>query len=100
MNIKTEKLKKTFIVILAIIVAFLVIYALFINKARFGDPVIIKYSQIKIDEYNDIDDIIDEYSNDKNKDKFISEVKRVNNLSSLSDESVYGKILYIPLIKN
>ena len=100
MGIKIEKLKKVFIVILSILVAFLVIYALYANKSRFYKPEIVMYSQITIDETNDINDVISAYSDKNNKDKFISEVKKVNNLSSLSNESVYGKTLYIPVIKN
>ena len=100
MGIKIEKLKKVFIVILTILVALLVICALYTNKSRFYNPEIVMYSQITIGETNDINDVISAYSDKNNKDKFISEVKKVNNLSSLSNESVYGKTLYIPLIKN
>lgn len=100
MGIKIEKLKKVFIVILTIIVALLIIYALYVNKSRFYNPEIVMYSQITIDETNDINDVISEYSDTKNKDKFISEIKKVNNLNNLSNESVYGKTLYIPVIKN
>jgi len=100
MGIKIEKLKKVFIVILTIIVALLIIYALYANKSRFYNPEIVMYSQITIDETNDINDVISKYSDTKNKDKFISEVKKVNNLSNLSNELVYGKTLYIPVIKN
>ncbi len=78
----------------------LVIYALYTNKSRFYNLETVKYSQITIDETNDINDVISTYSDKNNKDKFISEVKKVNNLSSLSNESVYGKTLYIPVIKN
>jgi hypothetical protein len=100
MSIKIEKLKKAFIVILTVVVAILVIYALYTNKSEFYNSEIIKYSQIKIDETNDINDVISTYSDKNNKDKFISEVKKVNNLNSLTNESVYGKTIYIPLIKN
>lgn len=100
MGIKIEKLKKVFIVILTILVVLLVIYALYTNKSRFYNPEIVMYSQITINENNGINDVISTYSDKNNKDKFISEVKKVNNLSSLSNESVYGKTLYIPVIKN
>jgi hypothetical protein len=100
MGIKIEKIKKVFIVILTVLIAMLVIYALYANKSRFYNPEIVMYSQITIDETNDINDVITEYSDKYNKDKFISEVKKVNNLSNLNNESVYGKTLYIPVIKN
>ena len=100
MGIKIEKIKKVFIVMLTVLIAMLVIYALYTNKSRFYNPETVKYSQITIDETNDINDVISTYSDKNNKDKFISEFKKVNNLSSLSNESVYGKTLYIPVIKN
>jgi hypothetical protein len=100
MGVKIEKIKKVSIVILTVIIAMLVIYALYANKSGFYNPETVKYSQVTIDETSDINDIISEYSDKNNKDKFISEVKKVNNLSSLSNESVYGKTLYIPVIKN
>jgi len=100
MNIKIEKLKKFFITILIVLVTFLVMYALYENKSKFYNAEIVMYSQITIDDTNDINDIISSYSDDNNKDRFISEVKKVNNLSNLNNESIYGKTLYIPLIKN
>ena len=99
MGIKIEKIKKVFIVILTVLIAMLVIYSLYANKSRFYKPETVRYSQITIDETNDINDVISAYSDKYNKDKFISEVKKVNSLSSLSNESVYGKTLYIPVIK-
>ncbi|MCL5073392.1 MAG: hypothetical protein M1308_21250 [Actinobacteria bacterium] len=100
MHTKIGKLKKISIIILTILVSLLVIYALYVSKSRFYNPEIVMYSQITIDETNDINDVISKYSDRITKDRFISEVKKVNNLSSLNNESVYGKTLYIPLIKN
>src|SRR4030042_2013900 len=100
MGIRIEKIKKIFILTLTFIIAMLVIYALYANRSRFYNPETVKYSQVTIDETNDINDVISLYTDKNNKDKFISEVKKVNNLSNLSNESVYGKTLYIPVIKN
>ncbi|MCL5072107.1 MAG: hypothetical protein M1308_14640 [Actinobacteria bacterium] len=100
MYIKIEKLKRVFLTILTILVSLLVIYALYASRSKFYKPEIIMYSQITINEANDINEVISKYSDKINKDRFISEVKKVNNLSNLNNESVYGKTLYIPLIKN
>jgi len=100
MNIKVEKIKKIFTLVLAVFVALLVIYALYANKSRFYNPETVKYSRIKIDESIDINDVISRYSDNSTKGKFISEVKKVNNLGNLNNESVYGKTLYIPIIEN
>jgi len=97
MDVKILKMKKIFIIILTIIVGLLVIYALYSNKNRFYNPEVVKYSQITIDETTNLDEIISEYSKGENKEKFISEIKKVNNLNNLDDESIYGKTLYIPL---
>jgi hypothetical protein len=94
------KIKKFFTIILAIIVSFLVIIAVYTNKSRFYNSETLKYSTVTIDDTTDINDIIDNYSSHNNRDKLISEIKKVNDLSCLSDEEVYGKTIYIPLINN
>jgi len=100
MNAIPGKIIKVFTIMLAVIVTVLVIYALYSNKSRFYNPETVKYSRITIDEKNDINTIISSIDDSRKKDKFISEVKKVNNLNSLSNESVYGKTLLIPVIKN
>jgi len=97
MDVKILKIKRIFIIILAVIVSLLVIYALYSNKNRFYNPEVVKYSQVTIDEKTNLDKIILEYSRGENKEKFISEIKKVNNLNNLNNESIYGKTLYIPL---
>ena len=99
MDVKILKIKKIFIIILSVIVSLLVIYAFYSNKNRFFNPEIIKYSQVTIDETTNLDEIIAEHSKYENKEKFISEIKKVNNLSNLNNESIYGKTLYIPITK-
>ena len=102
MNIKLAQAKKVFILILGVIVAILVVFALYSNKSRFYDcsSSTIKYSQVTIDENTNIDEVILRYADYSNKEKFISEVKKVNKLSSLDNESVYGKTIYIPVVQN
>jgi cytochrome c-type biogenesis protein CcmE len=100
MKINVLKLKKIILFILVIIVSLLVIFAVYTNKSKFYKSSIIKYSQITVDENIKISDIIDEYSDQDNKDIFITELKKINNLESINNESVYGKTLIIPVIKN
>jgi len=100
MNIKVGKIKKIFTLILAILVSFLVIYALYSNKSRFYNPETIRYSKITMNENTNINDLIESFSDNRTKDKFISEVKKVNNLNTLDNETVYGKTLLIPVIRN
>ena len=100
MGIKIQKIKKIFILLLSVAVAFLVIYAIYSNKSRFYSTDTVKYSRITIDETTDLDDIISKYSGNENKDKFINAIKKVNNIAKLDNESVYGKTIFIPLAEN
>jgi hypothetical protein len=100
MKIIVLKLKKIFLFALVIFVSLLVVFAVYSNKSKFYRSNIIKYSQITIDEKIKISDIIDEYSDQDNKDVFITELKKINNLKSINNESVYGKTLIVPVIKN
>ncbi len=100
MKINVLKVKKVILFMLFIIVSLIVIFAVYTNKSKFYKSNIIKYSQITVDEKIKISDIIDEYSDQDNKDIFINELKKINNLKSINNESVYGKTLIIPVIKN
>jgi len=100
MDIKVEKIKRIFIIVLTLIVGMLVVYALYSNRSRFDSIEIIRYSQVTLDEKTDIKKIISSYEDGSSKEKIISEIKKVNNLPDLNNESVYGKTIYIPVIKN
>jgi hypothetical protein len=101
MKIKVEKIKKTGVILLALIVSLLVIYAIYSNRSRFNDSEeIVRYSQVTIDEKTDMAKIISACAGNSSKEKIISEIKKVNNLADLNNESVYGKTIYIPVIEN
>lgn len=100
MKIKVEKIKKTGVILLALIVSLLVIYAIYTNRSMFYGTEIVGYSQVTIDEKTDMDKIISACAGDSSKEKIISEIKKVNNLTDLNNESVYGKTIYIPVIAN
>ncbi len=100
MKIKLEKIKKISVMILVVMVSFLVIYALYANRTSFYSAEIVRYTQVVVDEKTDIEQIISTCTGDNNKEKIISEIKKVNNLTDLSNESVYGKTIYIPITAN
>ena len=100
MRINVAKIRKIFLVILTIIVCFLVLFAIYTNKSRFYTSETVKYSRVTVDEKTNIKTIVNQYTNQDNKERFISELKKINDLTDLSDERVYGKIIYIPLISN
>jgi hypothetical protein len=100
MKIKVEKIKKTGLILLALIVSLLVIYAIYSNRSRFNDAEIVKYSRVTIDEKTDMAKIISACAGNSSREIIISEIKKVNNLADLSNESVYGKTIYIPIMEN
>ncbi len=100
MNIKVEKIKKIGVMLLALMVSLLVIYALYSNRSKFFSTEIVRYTQVTIDEKTDMEKIISACSGDNSKAKIISEIKKVNNLTDLSNESIYGKTIYIPITAN
>ena len=100
MSINIAKIRRILLVILTIIVCFLVIFAIYANKSRFYSYDTVKYSRITVDEKTDLKDIINRYSDNNTKDKFISELKKVNGLIELTNDKIYGRTIYIPLISN
>jgi hypothetical protein len=100
MNLKVEKIKRIGIMLLVLMVSLLVIYALYSNRSRFYSAEIIRYNQVTIDEKTDMEKIISACAGDNSKAKIINEIKKVNNLSDLNNESIYGKTIYIPVIDN
>lgn len=100
MDIKVEKIKKIVVVLLALFVSLLVIYAIYSSRSRFYNTEIVRYTQVTVDEKTDMEKIISACAGDSSKEKIISEIKKVNNLTDLSNESVYGKTIYIPIIAN
>ncbi len=100
LQINIAKMKQIFTIILTIIVSILVVLAIYANKSRFFTIETEKYTCITVDEKTNIQKIIEVYSDQENKERFISELIKVNNLPGLSEEEVYGRTIYIPLISN
>lgn len=94
-KIKAMKIAYTLTVI---IVFSLVITAVFTNLDKFLSKETIKYTQINIENGIMIDDLISKYSNQENKETFIAEVKKINNLND--GEYINKKSLIIPIIKS
>ena len=89
-------IQKIMLIITTIIVSFLVIIAIYANKSHFYNPQIIKYKQISIESDQEIFDLADSYNDIKQKDKFISEVKKINNINSF--DNISKKIIIIPIV--
>ncbi len=99
MKIAKMDIKNIFLYILLAIVSFLVLIAIYFNWNKFDCGVTIKYDRINIDRETNINEIADKYTNYKNKAKFISEIKRINEINST--EFIPGNsTLIIPIIKS
>jgi type IV secretory pathway VirB3-like protein len=93
------KIKKIFLYILLIVVFFLVMTAICSNRYKFASLSIIKYIRINLENSTNINDLANKYSDNRTKEKFVSEIKRINNMGSL-DYISGNKTIIIPLIED
>lgn len=76
------RVKKILFYILLIIVTLLVLTAFYFNRYKFSSINIIRYEKVNLEEETSITEIAGKYSDNKSKEKFVSEIKRINNISS------------------
>ena len=91
------KIKNIFLNVLVIIVSVLVIIAIYSNINKFTGPSIERYTQINVKSKSDINEVMEKYSNPENKEMFLAEIKKVNNIESL--DHIGKKIIIIPIIR-
>jgi len=91
-------LKKIFLYILIIIVVFLVITAFYYNRYKFTGISTIKYTRVSLEHETNLNELADKYSNNSTKSKFVSEIKRINNIDS-SDYIPGNSTIIIPIIE-
>lgn len=91
-------LKRIFLYILIIIVAFLVITAFYFNRYKFSGIDTVKYKMISIENETSINELANRFSDNTTKAKFVSETERINNMDS-SDYIPGNSILIIPIIE-
>jgi len=96
---RTIKIKKIFLYFLLIVVFFLVITAICSNRYKFASISTIKYIRINLENSTNINDLANKYSDNRTKEKFVSEIKRINNMGSL-DYISGNKTIIIPLIED
>jgi cell division protein YceG involved in septum cleavage len=80
-NVKTN-LRKIILYILIIIVAFLVIAALYFNRYKFSGLNTIRYKIVNIERGISINELAGRFSDNNTRSKFVSETKRLNNINS------------------
>jgi len=93
------KIKKIFLYILLIVVFFLVMTAICSNRYKFASLSTIKYIRINLENSTNINNLANKYSDNRTKEKFVSEIKRINNMGSL-DYISGNKTIIIPLIED
>jgi len=97
MRIVASTLKKVSFTILFLAVSILIIAAIITNLDRFKSTSTIRYAKVSIDSQKNLDDILDKYSDPNTEDKFISELKRVNDLDSI--DNIENAVILVPVLK-
>ena len=91
-------LKKILLYILIIIVFFLIVTAFYCNRHKFNDLDTIRYTKIVLNNGTSLNELADKYSSIKTKTKFLSEIRRVNNIDTL-DYIPGNATIIIPVIE-
>jgi len=92
------KIKNIFLNVLIIIVSILVVIAIYSNLDKFSSPSIERYTQINVRNKSDINEVMEKYSDPENKEMFLAEIKKINNVKSL--DCIDKKTIIIPIIKS
>lgn len=80
-NVKTN-LRKVILYTLIIIVAFLVIAALYFNRYKFSGLSTIRYKMVNVESGTSINELAGKFSDNNTRAKFVSETERINNINS------------------
>ncbi len=99
MRIFKINIKKIFLYILIIIVSLLVVTAIYSNKYKFNSIDTVKYIRINIERATNIEELVDKYSSNRTKEKFVTEIKKINNMDSF-DYISGNKTIIVPIIEN
>jgi|GEM_PF-1544688 len=90
-------IRKTFMIILIIVVSILVMMAFYINRYKFSGLETVKYVKINISSPVSAYELADKYSDNKSKDRFVSELKKINGLGSV--ENIDKSTVLIPVFE-
>ncbi|HEY4662306.1 MAG TPA: hypothetical protein VIH07_01365 [Candidatus Humimicrobiaceae bacterium] len=91
--------KKIFLYILIIVVGFLVITAFYYNRYKFSGITTTRYTRVSLEYETNIDELADKYSNNITKSRFVSEIKRINDIEDTSDYIPGNSTIIIPIIE-
>ncbi|MFA5014210.1 MAG: hypothetical protein WC549_01530 [Actinomycetota bacterium] len=93
-----KNIKKIFLYLLIIIIAFLVITAFYYNRYKFSGITTTRYTKVSLEYETNISELADKYSNDMTKSRFVSEIKKVNDIDN-SDYIPGNSTIIIPIIE-
>jgi hypothetical protein len=96
-KVAVMNIRKTFMVILIAIVSILVIMAFYSNRHKFSGLETIKYVKVNISSPVSAYELADKYSDHNSKDRFVSELKKINDLGSV--ESIDKSTVLIPVFE-
>lgn len=88
-------IRKMFKIILIALVSVLVIMAFYSNRHKFSSFETVKYVKINISAPVSAFELADRYSDPESKDRFVSELKKINNLGSAGN--INKDIVLIPV---
>ena len=91
-------IKKVFFIILIVAVSILVFFAFYSSRDKFGGIDTMKYMQISLNSVTSVYELAEKYSDSKTKDKFVLELKKINEISS--SDYINGDTVYIPIFKS
>ena len=88
-------IRKLLMIVLVIIVSILVIMAFYSNRGKFSGLDTIKYMKVNISNATSISELAEKYADSDTKEKFVTELKRVNEISS--QEYINKRTVFIPV---
>ncbi len=91
-------IKKVFFIILMIAVTILVFFAFYSSRDKFSGIDTMKYMKINLNNITTVSELAEKYSDSNTKDRFVSELKKVNDISS--SDYIDKKTVFIPIFKS
>ena len=91
-------IKKVFFIILVIAVSILVFFAFYSSRDKFSGIDTMKYMKIHLNNITSVSELAEKYSDSKTKDRVVSEIKKVNEISSY--DYIDRTTVFIPIFKS
>lgn len=91
-------IKKVFMIVLIIAVSILVLMAFYSSRHQFSGIDTIKYTKISLSGTTNVYELADKYSDSETKEIFVSELKKVNEISS--SDYINKKTVLIPVLRS